>query len=45
MNIATTTHDRAPREKWAARFAAVGGLILILVAACVSAFSMLIWGQ
>jgi hypothetical protein len=39
------TDDLPPREKWAARFAAVAGLVLILVAACVSAFSMLIWGQ
>ncbi len=45
MNTALTTQDTPPREKWAARFAAVAGLVLILVAACISAFSMLIWGQ
>ena len=29
----------------AARFAAIGGLVFILITACFSAVSMLIWGQ
>jgi hypothetical protein len=45
MSGAMTIQGTPPREKWAARFAAVAGLVLILVAACISAFSMLIWGQ
>ncbi len=31
-------------RKSATRFAAIGGLVFILVTACVSAVSMLIWG-
>jgi hypothetical protein len=40
------TNDDAPRpEKSAVRFAVVGGLAFILIAACVSAVTMLVWGM
>jgi hypothetical protein len=38
-----TTQNILPRERSAARFAVIGGLTFLLVAACASAFSMLIW--
>jgi hypothetical protein len=43
MNTAMTTHAILPRDNCMARFAAVGGLVFILVTACLSAFAMLIW--
>ncbi len=43
---AAMMEQEEPREKKSAtRFAAIGGLVFILVTACVSAVSMLIWGQ
>jgi hypothetical protein len=30
-------------KEFAARFALIGGFVLVLIAACASAFSMLIW--
>ena len=37
-------YERVSRKQSAARFALLGGLALILLSACASAFSMLIWG-
>jgi hypothetical protein len=45
MSTAMTNHDTPRREKSTVRFAAVGGLAFILIAACVSAVTMLIWGM
>lgn len=36
--------ERVSRKQFAARLAFIGGLTLILLSACASAFSMLIWG-
>ncbi|HSB81424.1 MAG TPA: hypothetical protein VLM91_21810 [Candidatus Methylomirabilis sp.] len=44
MGTAITNYEVPPRDSCTARFAAVGGLVLILVTACLSAFAMLIWG-
>ena len=38
------TYEISPRKQCMARFAVIGGLALLLIAACASAFSMLIWG-
>lgn len=37
-------YEKISRKQLAARFALIGGLVLILLSACASAFSMLIWG-
>ncbi len=37
-------YERVSRKQLAARLVLIGGLILILLSACASAFSMLIWG-
>lgn len=39
-----TVYERVSRKQVAVRFAFVGGLVLILLSACASALSMLIWG-
>ncbi len=36
--------DAHPFKEYAARFAVIGGLAFLLIAACASAFSMLLWG-
>lgn len=38
-----TIQDPLARKRFAAPFAVIGGLILLFIAACASAFSMLIW--
>jgi hypothetical protein len=37
------TQENLPPERSAARFAVIGALALLLIAACASAFSMLAW--
>ena len=37
-------YEVSPWKESAARFAVMGGFALVLIAACASAFSMLIWG-
>lgn len=39
-----TTQETVLRESFATRFTVIAGLALLLIAACASAFSMLLWG-
>jgi hypothetical protein len=39
------TCEPIPRRRVAARIAAIVGLTFLLIAACASAFSMLVWGS
>jgi hypothetical protein len=45
MRAAMTEREKPSEKESAARFAAIGGLVFILITACASAVSMLIWGQ
>ncbi len=39
-----TSHSTFPWNRSAANRAVIGGLALLIIAACFSAFSMLVWG-
>jgi hypothetical protein len=38
-----TSQDTNPRKRSAARFAVIGGIALLIIADCLSVFSMLVW--
>ncbi len=45
MDTAMRNYDSLRQTKSVVPFAAVGGLAFILIAACLSAVSMLLWGM